>query len=317
MKNDDIARFDAAVAYTGRRIKKLLLDLPPDIKGSTQEIRMRCSRPLMINGLYGTFFVQSGGKTGYLKNSQSETVSITDIEECFHCACSFSVHTHLSGICNGFVTVSGGHRIGLTGTAVRTNGEITGVREISSINIRIAKEYKGMAAKLFNAVKNSERKSLIVAGPPSSGKTTILRDLARLMAGEEGGYKKTVIIDEREELAACSNGVPQNDIGISSDVLSGYPKGDAVLIAIRSMSPECVVVDEIGGLKEAEAIEEGLNAGVDFYLGVHAGSREDLIRRPQIQRLIRTGAFGTVALLHGRERPSQLKQLIPAEELMV
>lgn len=316
MNKDNVSRFETAVSFTGPRIKRLLADLPENIKSQTQEVRLRCSRPLILSGLFGNAFVFDGGRIGFVYSKSAYTVTVDDMEECFHCVCGYSVHTHQSSICKGFVTVKGGHRVGITGTAVCAGGEITAVREISSINIRISKEYKGIATGLFSAVKNLSNKSTIIAGAPSSGKSTVLRDLARLMSGEEGGYFKTVIIDEREEIAACSNGVPGNDVGISCDVLSAYPKKEAVLIALRSMGPDNIFIDEIGSFEEVRAIEEGLNSGVDFFLTVHASSKEDLLRRPQIKYLLDTKAFGAVALLSGRDKPSVIKEIISAGELI-
>ena len=312
---DNVERFDSAAAYTGQRIRKLLHALPQEIKEQTSEIRLRCGRPLMLSGLYGDVFVNESAGISYIADSSVCAVSINDIEECFHAVCGYSVHTHQNGICKGFVTLNGGHRAGIAGTAVCDKNSVSSVRDISSINIRISREYIGCANALFRQCKESGIKSLIISGPPSSGKTTVLRDFARLLAGEEGGYQKTLIIDEREEIAACSNGIPRNNIGISCDVLTGYPKKEAVLIAVRSMAPQNIIIDEIGSVEEAVAIEEGLNTGVNFFLTVHAAAKEELLRRPQIKQLIKTGAFSAVAFLSGSKNPSQINQLISAGEL--
>jgi len=316
MKDDSIRRFDSAARYTGVRIREALLNLPDSLKEVAGEIRLRCGRPIMVSGLFGDIFLSENGIESYILTENALKVSINDIEECFRIICGYSVHTHQSSICGGYVTVSGGHRAGIVGTAVNIGGDINSVRDISSINIRIARQYKGAANELFEHIKNNSSNSVLIAGPPSSGKTTVLRDLARILSSEQGGYQKTVIIDEREEIAACCDGVPQNDIGISSDVISGYSKGTAVMIALRSMSPQKIVLDEIVSDEEVSAIEAGLNAGVDFYLSVHAGDENELICKKQIISLIKNRAFSCVVFLHGKDKPGKISKIIPAGDLI-
>ena len=316
MNQESVNRFDSAAMCTGKRIRSLLLALPDNIKSQAQEIRLRCGRPVTVCGLFGVVFVLDSGRTSFICSDSVVKASITDIEECFSIVCGHSVHTHMNGICAGFVTVSGGHRVGLSGTAVCDRGAVTGLRDVSSVNIRIAREFKGIADAVFENIRVNSKGGLIISGPPSSGKTTVLRDLARLLGGEEGGYARTVIIDEREEIAACVNGVPGNDIGVTCDVLSGYPKSEAVLIALRSMSPENIIIDEIGSMEEVKAVEQGLNSGVRFILSIHASSKEDFLSRPQAVRLIQTGAFSGVVFLGGAYAPSTVREFITAGELI-
>lgn len=310
-----INRFESAARCTGGRVRRALLNLPESVKENTCEIRLRCGRPIMINGLYGEAFINANGRENYIINSSVMKASISDIEECFRIICGYSVHTHQNNICNGYVTVAGGHRAGITGTAVMSADGIASIRDISSINIRIAKEFIGIADELYTRIRNNGWKSVILAGPPSSGKTTVLRDLSRILASESGGYMKTVIIDEREEIAACCNGVPQNDVGVSSDVLSGYPKGEGILTALRSMSPENIILDEIGTDKEVTAIETGLNSGVNFFLSVHAADLNELFRRKHIIRLLNSNCFDAVVFLDGCKKPSKIVDYVAAGDI--
>ncbi len=316
MEKNNINRFESAARCTGVRIRRALLKLPESIKSTASEIRLRCGRPVMVSGLFGDIFLTENGRESYIITENVMKASINDIEDCFRTVCGYSVHTHQNSICNGYVTVNGGHRAGIAGTAVNVAGEVSAVRDVSSINIRVSRQFKGIADEVYEYIKNTGEGSVLIAGPPSSGKTTVLRDLARILSSEQGGYLKTVIIDEREEIAACCDGVPQNDIGISSDVISGYPKGQAVMIALRSMSPQKIILDEIGTDEEAAAIEAGLNSGVDFYLSVHASNEEELLRRKQIVRLLKSGAFSAVVFLKGKDFPSEVGKFISAGELI-
>ncbi len=313
--NDLIKRFDSAASCAGVRIRRILLNLPEDVKMKTCEIRLRCGRPLMLYGLYGAVFVTQVGRESYIATPNVVKLSINDVEECFRTLCGYSVHTHQNNICRGYVTVNYGHRAGISGTAVTSNGTVTAVKSISSINIRISKEFNGVSDELFEKIKANSWKSVIIAGPPSSGKTTLLRDLARNLASEKGGYKRTVIVDERDEIAACFDGIPQNDVGISSDVLSSYSKGEGVMIALRSMSPENIILDEIGSEDEAACVEAGLNSGVNFFLTAHASDVIDLMKRKQIKRLINSGGFDAIAFLDSSQNPSDIIEYITVGDL--
>ncbi|HBL41483.1 MAG TPA: stage III sporulation protein AA [Ruminococcaceae bacterium] len=311
---DEKSAFDQAVECTGNRLQTFLLALPQDVKSRAQEIRLRCNRPLLVRLPNSDITFNGSGRMSYLPSASPLLVRAEDVEECFHRVCGFSVHTHSRDICNGFVTVEGGHRVGAVGTAACADGKITAIREISSLNIRIAREHRGCADKLFEHIRNSGFRSFLLAGPPCTGKTTVLRDLTRLLGGVSG--KSTALLDERGEIAGCVNGCPQKDIGRCCDVLTGYPKSQAVTIALRSLSPDFVVTDEVSRMSEVEAMENGFHSGVSFFLSVHAHSEEDLMRKQTVRRLLESGMFGEVAFLSDRNHPGVIQYYRLAGELL-
>lgn len=317
-KDEKTAKYDEAVSHlcAGLRIK--LLQIPDALKKDVQEVRIRAQKPLMLICTGQTLFLTPSGRTTCIYGDGLYSVTKGEVEESFRIICGYSVHAHKDEIINGYITLPGGHRAGLCGTASAENGRIIGVRNVSSINLRIARQIKGIAGDIVDSFSRTGRvDSLLIAGAPSSGKTTVLRDLTlQLSCGGLGRYLKTVIVDERGELAAVYNGAVQNDVGINCDVLDGYPKGRGIMLALRTLSPDVIVCDEIGGEDDIRAIEEGVNTGVSFLATVHAGSETELLQRKQIRLLLETGAFGKVALLKGRQEPGRVREIYEAGDLL-
>jgi len=295
MDGKNAERFRQAAGFLHPRLAAALLRLDAETQGAVREIRLRAERPLQA---------VTGKRTFNLL-----TASAAELQDSFSRLCAYSVHSHQAGIAQGFVSVRGGHRAGLCGTAVIEDGRVTGLRELSSINLRVAGEYPGCADNLRARFFAEGLRSLLIAGPPASGKTTLLRDLARQLSSQ--GHR-IAVLDERGEIAAAYRGVPQNDVG-NADVLTGYPKGEGLQIALRCLNPQAVLCDEIGSLEELSAIEDGLNSGVRFIATAHAASREDFSRRPQLRRLISGGAFEHAVLLGSQ--PGGAYQAFSSEEL--
>ncbi len=267
-------------------------------KSRIREIRLRIGKPVVIITEKGTEFLSDSGR---LTQMYSELIVKTDgneINEIFRRLCGYSVHSFTDAINRGYITIAGGHRAGVAGTAVCENGKITAVRDVSSINLRIAREIHGAADEIYKMFYQSSISSVIVAGPPSSGKTTVLRDLARQLSGiERGRFLKTFVCDERGEIGASVSGKIQNDIGINADLLTSYPKDEGIMIGLRSFSPDIIICDEIATQQEVDAIETGVNSGVCFALSIHARNERELKTKPIMQRLLSSGAFDNVILL--------------------
>ncbi len=295
--------FDEASKSLGVKLYELLSSLDEHTKANTQEIRLRsdCKVNLRIKGEMKTL-------------EHLPPISTSILREAFDSICGYSVYAHRQEIAKGYITVRGGHRAGICGTAVTDNDNVTMLREITSINLRIARSFSGCSAQLFSCIGFERPCGILIAGAPMSGKTTLLRDIAAgLSKGATGRRYAVSVIDERGELAAVHDSTPQYKCIRTCDVLSGYPKGEAITAAVRSMSPEIIVCDEIGTVSEAQAIGEGLNSGVSVIASVHAHSEDELMRRPVISQLLCTGAFEYIVLLS--RSPMNIEKIIKTEEL--
>lgn len=309
-------RFDSAAKGICGGIEKYLRALPGGIKEKVQEIRLRVNRPVSVCCAGSVYFLNADGRITCCPGPQNVIARRNDLDESFRNICGYSIYSHENEIKNGYITICGGHRVGIGGTAVLHDGRVSGMKDISSVNIRIAREIIGCADKLLDEIKGAMPCGLLVAGAPSSGKTTILRDIARqLSCGKRGSVKKVTVVDERGEIAGTYLGVPQNDLGFCCDVLDGYPKAEGILQAVRSLSPEFIICDELGTDAETAAVEQGLNAGAVIIASIHAGSIEELLKRKQAVALLETGAFARVAMLGGC-KPGEITKIYKAGDLL-
>ncbi|GHU46978.1 stage III sporulation protein AA [Clostridia bacterium] len=224
------------------------------------------------------------------------TVTGAHLTEIIKSFCGYSVYSHEKQLAEGFITLRGGHRAGFCGTAVYSNGRVTAIRDVSSINLRIAKEYLGCGEyvyeRLFTDGENAGGfTGLLIAGPPRSAKTTVLRDLCRSV-----GYEHRVaLLDERGEVAACYAGTPELSVGSNTDVLTGYNKSDGFLHALRSMSPEYVFCDEVA---ENEQLPAFADSGVIPVLTCHyRGSRDELVNSRRVHPATETCGISHVLIL--------------------
>lgn len=269
--------------------------------GPIQEIRLRSGHPvhLLTNGCEKA--LNGGG-----------LLTARDMQETMEFVSRFSMYAYEEEIRQGFLTIRGGHRVGIAGKAVLDQGTLRTIRNISFIHIRIACEYRDCAKELLPYVyENGMLLSTLIFSAPGQGKTTLMRDLIRLISsGTPFGSPKTVaVVDERGELAACDQGVPQNDLGQQTDVMDGCPKTLGMRLMLRSMAPSVLAVDEIGGKEDVEAIFEAAGCGCAMLATAHGENLPALFQKDSFRKLKEAGIFDRYIQLENRGRPGKWKYI--------
>lgn len=301
---------EALLRVMPRHIKTGLIGLTDEKQKGLQEIRLRVNQPLILkmNGQeYGL------NDKGLCTLGHGIDVTRQELGDILHCMSDFSLYALEDELRQGFMTLEGGHRVGLVGKVVLENGQIKTLRFISGMNIRIAHEVLGCSEKIMPYIVGRDKVyHTLIVSPPGCGKTTLLRDMIyQLSEGFKGYGPYTVgVVDERSEIAACYQGVPQNHLGRHTDVLDGCPKVEGMRMLLRSMAPQVIAVDEIGKGADCEALQEILSAGVTLMCTVHGKDEKECLRRPYLSELLEKGFFERIIILSHRQGPCTIEAIL-------
>ncbi|MDZ4991604.1 stage III sporulation protein AA [Clostridium perfringens] len=258
-----------------------------------QEVRVKVGKPLSI--------VLDNNETIF-----NYVITRDDVKAMIQKISNYSLYAFEEDIRQGYITIQGGHRVGLAGQCVIEDNSIKTIRNITSLNIRVCREVIGCSNSLMNHLVESNRvNNTLIISPPKCGKTTLLRDITRNISngvsqiGLKG--KRTVVIDERSEIAACYNGIPQMNVGIRTDVYDNCIKSDGMMMAVRGLSPEVIICDEIGTYKDMEGLIMAYNSGVSIIATLHGRNIEELYRRPVFREIVENNIIDKVVILSAKK----------------
>lgn len=270
--------------------------VPPAQAGEIHEVRLRagCGLWFTVRGTQRS----AADMPALPAELRRLTLTQEQLEEVFYTLCRGSVHTYQAELAQGYLTLPGGHRVGVGGKYRTRPQEDDLLQTVRSLDLRIARVRAAeLPPPLCDALRGHFT-GLLVAGEPDSGKTTLLRGIARHLAQER---RAVTVIDERGELFP--------EAGLPLDRIAGLPKRKALQMALRTLAPQVILLDELGGLEEAAALEQGFFSGVDFVASLHASSLEEALRRPQVRYMQERGMVRVLALLHGRQLPGQVREV--------
>lgn len=286
-------------------IRKLLIEAGPDYE-KLYEIRLRVGRPLFLVYAGGERFLQ-------IKRGEPYFVTRQDLKETLEYVCGYSLYAYEDEIRQGYISVQGGHRVGVTGKVLLNGDRIRGMKYISCINVRLAHEIQGCADKVMPYIRTEKWvANTLIISPPRCGKTTLLRDIIRQLSN---GWANTQgltigVVDERSELAGCYQGIPQNDLGMRTDVLDCCPKSEGMQMLVRSMSPDVVAVDELGCEEDFKAVNSVIHCGCKLIATAHGSCLEDVLDQPFFYKLMGEKVFERYIILDKNDQAGCLKAVL-------
>ena len=252
-----------------------------------QEIRLRIGKPLIIVSDNIEFVLH-------------KIIEKEELMEILEYVSNYSLYAFENELNQGFITIEGGHRVGMTGQVLIENGEVKNIKHISSMNIRVSHEVLNCADIIFPYIsENKQICNTLIISPPRCGKTTMLRDVIRQVSNGNRWVRGCTVgvVDERSELGGCYLGVPQNQLGIRTDILDCCPKSKGMLMLVRSMAPQVIAVDEIGSAEDIHALEYAMHCGCKMIATVHGTSMEEVRKKPILEELVKSHKFERYVVL--------------------
>lgn len=251
-----------------------------------EEIRIRVNRPIIL-------------KFNNCIKTLDYVITTEDILRILEYITENSLYSYQKQICEGYITLRGGHRVGITGNVVIENGNVININYIYSLNFRISKEIIGSANEISKYIyENEVVHNTLIISPPGAGKTTILRDLIRILSE----YKTIGVVDERGEIAAMYKNIPQNNLGVQVDILNNISKSLGIKMLIRSMAPEVICADEIGTKEDIEAIKYAVTSGAKGIFTAHGESVENITQNPILREITESNLIENIIILNKNNR---------------
>ena len=265
------------------KLREVICEYPDDFnENEIEEIRLRCNRPVLLIGGKG-------------EKQLKITLNEANLREAMEYISGYSLYAYEEQLKEGFITIRGGHRIGMAGRVVVENGKIKTIKNISSLNIRISHQIQGCSDEIMKYIKGN----VLIISPPRMGKTTLLRDILRNISEKEG--EAVGIVDERSEIGACYMGIPQNNLGPRSDILDCCPKAAGMILLLRSMSPTYIGVDELGTNEDIESVKQVINSGSYVAATIHGEDIEDIKKKKNLREIFENNMFDTYIQLGRKE----------------
>ena len=308
MEAHRIRRYEQAAELLPPRLRRLALEIPDAQKARAEELRLRVGLPLTVRC--------SEGETAVASVGSEALVTAEDLERVIAGVTEFSRYASAEAMRQGYLTVRGGFRLGVCGTAVLRDGVVCGMKDFSGLALRIARERVGLSADVVPKLYD-ERGQLcgtLILSPPGGGKTTLLRDLIRCLSLGSAEHRalRVAVIDERSEIAMSYRGRAQTELGNHTDVLDGCPKALGIPMVLRAMAPQAIAVDELATAEDIAAVNLATNCGVAILATLHAASMRDLSAKPLWREVLASGVFSRAVVIgHDGERRTYSVEEIP------
>ncbi len=293
-----------------RGIREILIDSSIDFEHLCA-LRVRANKPIIFEMEDGERFIDSEGCL--ISDAKSALcINMEDIKRMLEFICSFSLYAYDDEMRQGFITIEGGHRIGIAGSVSLVEGHVDRMKYISCLNVRVAHEIRGCGDECMDYMyEDGVLQNTIIVSGCGRGKTTILRDIIRQISdgnGEHAGVSVGVV-DERSEIGACHHGIPQNDLGMRTDIMDGCPKAYGLRMLIRSMAPKVLAVDELGGVSDLEAVRFAVASGCKLIATIHAADMRELKNIPMMKKLLSERLITRLIFLRPEGRPGQISRI--------